>query len=190
MTSMLANEPMAGNGGGSTTHPLLETWSTNERMRHVPPVGWMLEKLDGDLRRRLDTLCAPLEMLFADDVTRVEADSAIRGVAAALERVAEVARHSRGTSHPPNDPARRLTASLEHAITSLRTLDPDLIGRRFPFQAFERSKAEPLYAAVLAALFASRRLVDAIRAIDPDIDGRLDAHLVVLEHPLSEDPMA
>lgn len=168
---------------------VLEAWSTNERMRHIPPLPWMIQKLDGDLRRRIEILCAPVEMLFSDDGNRAAADRQLRAVCTALERLAEIARHARG-AHPPNELTRHVVWSVGQAVGALRTLDPDLIGRRFPFQTFERSKAEPLYAAFLQVIAAVDRLTDAIRAIDPEVDGRILEPLVQLSEPMREDAMA
>lgn len=187
---MMATEQNTEGDGIAAQKPLLESWRANERMRHVPTVQWMVDKVDGDVRRRLEALCAPVEMLFADDPGRVAADAQLRSVCFALERFAEVARHARGGGHPPNELTRQVTWCLNHVVASLRTLDADLIGRRFPFQTFERSKAEPLYAALLVVLQAIEHLVVAVRAIDSDIDSRLYAHLVTLETPLPEEPMA
>lgn len=187
---MLATEPTPNDAKAATSGSLLETWAANERMRHIPPLVWMIEKLEGDIRRRLDLLSEPLEMLFADNELRIRADGELRAVCTALDRLADVARHSRSVGHPPAEVARHAVWSLNHAIASMRSLDADLIGRRFPFQTFERSKAEPLYAAFLNVIYRLSRLVEAVRAVDSDIDGRLLDNLVRLESPLPEEPLA
>ena len=189
MNPILATEQTSETPQPLLPRPLLESWNSNERMRHIPPVSWMIEKVDTDVRHRIETLCEPIEMLFADDPQRVGADRELRRVCKALEWLAEVARHSRGATPPQMELARQVLWSIDHAAGSLRSLDADLIGRRFPFQTFERSKAEPLYAALLTVLASLDSLVDAVRAIDPDIDSRLLTHLVTLEEPMREEPM-
>ncbi len=189
MNSMLATEPTSDTPTPSTKS-LLESWSTNERMRHIPPLAWMVEKVDVDLRRRIDLLCEPVEVLFADDQQRIGVDRELRAVCTALEHLADVARHGRSAGQPPNELTRQVVWSLNLAAGCIRGLDANLIGRRFPFQTFERSKAEPLYSALLVVLCAVDRLVDAVREIDSEIDGRLDEKLVQLEQPMREDPIA
>src|SRR4051794_29227294 len=85
---------------------LLESWSSNERMRHVPSATWMLQKLDGELRRRIALLLTPAATVAADDPRRAPLDLALRALCRALERTAEVARQGRGggaAGHAPQD---------------------------------------------------------------------------------------
>lgn len=173
--------------------PLLESWSTNERMRHIPTTGWMLQKVDGDLRRRITLLLAPIATIAADDPRRAPIDAALRSLSRALERLAEVAKQGRaggGGGHAPQEGAPRIQFDLEQAVSCLRNADPDLIGRRYPVQTFERSKAEPLYGAVLMTIFALDQLTSLVRAIDPRIDERLYEPLVTLQQPLDPRPLA
>ena len=174
------------------TKSLLENWSSNERMRHVPTTTWMLQKVDGDLRRRIALLLAPIAGVPADDARRPGIDQALRALCRGLERVAEVAKHQRtgGNGHAPQDLAAKVQSNLENAVSCLRSADADLIGRRFPVQTFERSKAEPLYGALLITIDALDRLTETVRAIDPRIDERLYEPLVSLERPLDTRPIA
>jgi hypothetical protein len=172
---------------------LLESWATNERMRHVPPVAWLVQKLDGDLRRRIGLLLAPLSSLAPDDSHRPAVDAALRAQSRALERVAEGARQGRGgggNGHGPQDPASRVQWALEQAVASLRSVDGEVVGRRYPVQTFERSKAEPLYGALLTVIDSLDRLTALVRDLDPLIDERLYEPLVNLQQPLDPRPMA
>ena len=170
---------------------LLETWSTNERMRHIPTTGWMLQKVDGELRRRISLLLAPIATVSADDQRRPAIDAALRALSRGLERIAEVAKPGRaGNGHAPQDLAPRIQFDLEQAASCLRNADADLIGRRYPVQTFERSKAEPLYGAVLITLDALERLTTIVRTIEPRIDERLYEPLVTLQQPLDPRPLA
>jgi hypothetical protein len=79
---------------------------------------------------------------------------------------------------------------MSHAIASLTSADADLFGRRLPFQTFERSNAEPLWSAVLAAIQHVHRLIEMIRSVEPDIDERMYEGLVKLNEPMRREPIA
>jgi hypothetical protein len=189
MTDTLATEVTATAPGEPQT-PLLEQWHSNERMRHVPRAHWMADKLDGDVRTRIERSCAAIESVPSDDPRRAGADDIVRSLCRALEHLADVAKHTRGALHPPNELSRHVSWSVQHAVASLRSADDDVIGRRFPFQTFERSKAEPLYGSLLAVIYATKRLVVIARTIDPGIDEALLSGLVKLETPMRIEPMA
>ena len=193
MTDTLATEvtnAAAGEPQKPSVEPHHEEWHSNERMRHVPRAHWMADKLDGDLRMRIEGACKAIESVPADDPRRRAADDIERALCRAIEHLADVAKHTRGQLHPPNDLSRHVSWSIQHAVASLRSADDDLIGRRFPFQTFERSKAEPLYGALLHVIDATHRLIDAARAIDPNSDGVLLEGLVRLTVPMRTDPIA
>ena len=192
---MLATEEQAGppdqnEDGAATPAAVQETWSHNERMRHVPTIAWMVQKLDGDLRHRIEKLHAVYTNLPLSDPRHAVIEQEFRGVCRAIDRVADVARRPRGGAHPPADLANRISWSVSHAVTNLREADVDTFGRRLPFQTFERSNAEPLWAAILAAISHVQRLVPMIREIDPQIDERLYEGLVTLSEPLRREPIA
>ena len=169
---------------------LQEQWSGNERMRHIPSIPWMIQKLDGDLRQRIEKLHASYVALQGNDPRHAPIEHELRSLCRAIDRVADVARRSRGNSHPPADLANRVSWSISHAVTNLKEADADTFGRRFPFQTFERSNAEPLWAAMLNVIDHVHRLTARIREIDPGIDERLYEGLVVLNEPLRREPIA
>ncbi len=148
---------------------LLETWASNERMRHIPTVEWLVWKVDVDLRVRIDKLLTPFEALPADASMRPPIESDLRALCRALDRLADVARHTRTNGYQPNDLPGRVRSALNAAVGNLKTLDATLFGRRFPFHTFERSKGEPLYGALLIAIDCTGRLVSRLRAIDADL---------------------
>ena len=182
MNSVLATETTA----QPATHALLETWGKNERMRHIPTAEWMVHRVDVEIRRVAEKLWASFAALPADDPRHAPIEEAFRGFCRAVDHVCEVARHGRGNVHPPSDLGQRIGWGLNQAAGSLRSLDTTLIGRRFPFQTFERSKAEPLYASILVAMSCLDRVVRLVRDIDPEIDERLLEGLVTREHPLND----
>jgi hypothetical protein len=164
----------------------LETWAQNESMRHVPSLEWILWKLDVDLRHRLELMTGPCRTLPFDHPHRAETDTELLSLCRAIERLAEAAKHLRNSGHPPQDLGSRVTWSLNHALASLNSLDGSLFGRRYPVQTHERSKAEPVYGALLVVIQHADRLLQRVRAIDPGIDEKLLKDLVVLEHPVNE----
>lgn len=187
MDSMLATEAVPEQPAEKQpARPALETWAQNERMRHVPGVEWMIRKLDGELRRKVEKLLAPVQVLPANDPLRATIERELRALCAALDRVAGVAKHTRQNGHAPGDLSSRVGWAISHAVTNLRTVDPELFGRRFPFHTFERSKAEPLYGAFLTVIQIIDRIVALVRAVDLGLDERLLEGLVVLENPVDE----
>lgn len=150
----------------------METWASNEVMRHVPSIEWMSHKLDDDIRRRIDLLWAPVSTMPNTDPRYPAVEHAFRALCRALDQLAEVAKHIRN-SHAPNDLALHIPWALNHAASCLRTVDPHTYGRRYPVQTHERSKAEPLYAALLVVLQDLDKIVTVVREIDPGIDEQL-----------------
>ena len=169
---------------------LLEVWSDNERMRHVPPAAWMVQKLDGDVRRRIDVLWLPYSDLPAGDPRHQAIEVAFRTLCRWLDRVSEVARRSRGAGHPPNDLGPRVQWSLSQAMASLNAAEAATFGRRLPFQTFERSSSEPLWAAMLSMIQQLQRITDLVREIEPEVDERVYEGLVQLAEPMRRDPIA
>ena len=185
MNDMLATDAAEAAAGRS----LLETWGRNEPMRHVPSAEWMSWKVDQELRRRIELLFDRYANLPSDDARRGPLENELRALSRALERLSDTARHSRN-NHPPHELGDRIAWSVSQAVSSLNSLDPHLIGRRFPFQTAERSKAEPLYGALLVVIQHVGRVLMLVRAIDPGIDGHLLDGLVKLETPLRTQPIA
>ena len=155
-------------------------------MRHIPSVAWITQKVDVDVRRRTEKLAAAYAKAPSDHPLRSEIDEVFRCFCRALDRLADIARHTRGNGHPPNDLGSRLSWTISHAVSHLNTVDPGTFGRRFPVQTFERSKAEPLYAALLVVLQQLEQLTELMRAVDPGVDERLLEGLVVLENPVDQ----
>ncbi|HMC21056.1 MAG TPA: hypothetical protein VKL19_04365 [Thermoanaerobaculia bacterium] len=182
MNSTLATEPTE----KPATPSLLETWGKNERMRHVPPLEWMTEKLDRDLRRRIEKLCASAAASPSTEPVETE----LRALGRSIDRLADTAKYTRGSNHAPADIAARIDAAITHAISCLGSLDASLLGRRYPYQTLERSKAEPIYGAFLVVIEHVHRLTKLIRAVDSRIDERLLEGLVTLQEPLREQAIA
>ena len=188
---MLATEP---DDTTPPAHPsptdLHEEWPTNPLMRHIPTLAWMSQKLDHDLRRRIEKLWLPYADLAASDPRHPALEAEFRALCKALERISNVAVRHRAGLHPPNDLGSRIGWLLSHAVQSLSNADATTFGRRLPYQTFERSNAEPLYAAMLGTIQHVQKLVDLVRPIEPEIDERMYENLVQLQEPLRRDPIA
>ncbi|HEX8169487.1 MAG TPA: hypothetical protein VF824_02980 [Thermoanaerobaculia bacterium] len=173
-----------------TQKPILETWSDNERMRHIPDVQSIVQKLDGDVRKRIDKLYAVYAALPGDDPRHAPIEQELRALCRAIDLVADIARRPRGNTSAPHELGQRIQWAINHAVGNLTGSDAHTFGRRLPFQTFERSNAEPLWAAMLRVIQHVQRLVPLIREIDPGIDERLYEGLVVLHEPLRREPIA
>ena len=167
----------------------LETIAANERMRHIPRIEWIINKLESDVRKRADLAINVAHALSPDDARRADLEGPLRALCRAIDRAGDVVRHTR-TNHAPNETGAHILWSIEHAVASLRTVDPETFGRRQPFHFFERSKSETLYGALLAVLCSLDRVLATARGIDPSIDEKLYAHLVSLDPAMRTDPIA
>lgn len=185
---MLATEPTTPDSEKPATS--LETWSHNERMRHIPLVSWMIQKLDTDVRRRFELFHTAFSELPQGDPRRERIEAELRGLCRSIDRVADVAKRPRGQSHPPADIAPRISWAINHAIGNLQSVDPETFGKRHPFHTFERGNSEPLTAAMLQVLDHLHRLQELVREIDPHVDEALYADLVKLNEPMRKEPMA
>ena len=134
---MLATEPT------TELESKLEEHSANEAMRHIPTLAWISDKLDVDLRKRIEKLCAAVESKMNGD-----ADNEIRALCRALDRLADAAKHIRVNGHGPTDALQKVRWSLNHALSCLRLVDAATFGRREPFHHFDKSKSEPSAAQV------------------------------------------
>ena len=182
---MLATEQVTELESKPAPKALLEEHATNEVLRHIPAATWMADKLDGDVRRRIDKLCAAIETKMTPDAERD-----VRALARALDRLADVSKHIRTNGNGPKEPAPKLRWSLNHALSCLRLVDAATFARRAPFHQFEKSKSEIIYGAFLVVLHHLHRLTGVVRAIDAEIDEQLCQGLVQLGEPLREEPIA
>src|ERR1041384_2494272 len=155
---------------------LLETWESNERMRHVPSLEWITQKLDADLRPRIDILAGACAAVASNEAHRPAVEEQLRALCKTIDRLADCARHSR-MNHAPAPVGERLRWALNHAVTNLHSLDPNLFGRRYPMQTHERSKGEPIYGCLVAIICQMERTARALREVAPGLDEDLLAGL-------------
>lgn len=171
----------------------LEEWTQNEPMRHIPPLASMIQKLENDLRRRIDHLWLPYSDLAASDPRHAPLEARFRALCRSIDRIADIAeggarRRTSGTA--PKDLGPRITWTIERAAASLRAADAATVGRRLPFHTGDRSSAEPLWGAMLCAISHVQDLVPLVREIEPEIDERIYEGLVNLTEPLRREPIA
>lgn len=185
MNSILATEPATvATDEKRSTLPPLESWATNERMRHVPGAEWMARKVETDIRKRVGKLMPVLLNLPSADPRHASLEAEFRSLCKALERLADTARPTaRQNGH---DLPSRIDSMLTIAAANLHSLETTAFGRRNPYHAFDRSKAEPVYAALLAVFGHLERVIILVRAIEPGIDERLQEGLVVLQNPVDD----
>ncbi len=185
MNSILATEPATvATDAKRSTLPPLETWAANERMRHVPSPEWMARKIETDLRKRIEMVMPVFVNLAGSDPRHASLEGEFRSLAKALERLADTAKPiARQNGH---DLPSRIGTLLTMAAANIHSLEPTAFGRRNPYHAFDRSKAEPLYAALLAVFCHIDRVITLVRAIEPGIDERLLEGLVVLQNPVDD----
>lgn len=184
MNSMLATEPTEATAEKPARAVTLETWSTNERMRHIPAADWMLRRVDSEIRQTVAKILEVWGGVAPDDPRRARFEEHLKSLCRALDRLTGVAKHSRLNGQ--GEISQRIETALNHAVESLRSIDAELIGRRFPFHTFERSRAEPLYGALLVVMTTLERALNVARDVDAGLDERLLAGLVVLQNPVDE----
>ncbi len=186
MNSILATEPVtAATDEKRSTLPPLETWAANERMRHVPSPEWMARKIETDLRTRVQTLMPVFVSLPGSDPRHAPFEADLRALCKSLERLVDATKPTARQNGHQDLPAR-IDTLLTVAAANIHSLETTPHGRRFPYHSFDRSKAEPLYAALLSVFCRIDRVITLARAIDPGIDERLQEGLVVLQNPVDE----
>jgi hypothetical protein len=170
MDSMLATEATSATEEKRVTPLPLETWANNERMRHIPALDWMIRKTDVDLRQQIQNLAGAFSNLPSSDPRHPVIEGELRLLGGAIDRLADVAKASRHNNNH-GDLASRLDAALTNAVACLRSLEATPFGRRYPFHHGERSKAEPVYASLLAVMHHVEKLSALVREVDPEVLG-------------------
>lgn len=172
------------------TAAFLEQWQKNEPMRHIPPIAWIVAKVDGDVRKRLEMFLSIFENLPSADPRHRGAEEAMLAVCRSLDKLAEASRKTRSVLHPPSELTFRIPWSVNTAVSVLKNADANTFGRRQPFQSFDRSGAESVYAALVVVLQRIDAAATILREIDPTVDEKLYGPLVQLVEPLPTTPMA
>lgn len=163
----------------------IETVARTEEMRHVPRLALLIEKLDRDVRMRIETIYSSCfeSARTPDSATLSELENVFKQVCRWLERLGEQARGRRGAqSHELNLHAR-VRSALSFAIEALSSLDETQFRRRIASNSFERSRGECIYAAFLVVIYELDRLAKLAATIDPDVAMKL------IEPPYQLEPL-
>lgn len=160
-------------------------------MRHVPPLEWLLRKLD-DLHERVDKLVwAAFDA--GREVTsdqREEIERALRRVAKSLDCFAFIARRAPAARSASSDDIRQyLDYAFSNASAAVRPFDAVSFNRRSSEVEFHRAPGEPLLGAVLVVGVRVRTAEQLVERVNPDIREMLLSRLVVLEHPVNEETL-
>lgn len=154
----------------------IEQHGTTEKMRHVPPLEWLLERLRGAWRERLDklamaTISATTEPPPSEEVR--EAELLLRRICGWLQTLVQQIRGRRPERHSDSDLHVLLLYSMDQCTAALETLDSAAFRCRTPFHEFETSEGEAIYEQILIILALTGRLEEAVARFDPDISFRL-----------------
>ena len=153
----------------------METVGHTEEMRHIPPLQLIIQKLDSEVRTRIEILySSSFESAAAlDSATVNQLETRFRQICRWLERLGELARGKRPHLNHDFNLRSRVRSALGFAIESLRGFDATQFRRRQPFHYFERSRAECIYGAFLMVSGELDRLTVLATAIDPDLAAKL-----------------
>jgi len=167
----------------------IERHGETEEMRHVPPLEFLLDRVSGELRFRVDTLLNAVMQRASSLPTPIEEE--LRSLIRWLDRLGDVLRHHRTNGHE-SDLRVRIDRAFQNATQALSSVDRSLFRRRSPFHLFERSRGEQAFAAILAAFRSTDRLTALVGELDPDIRLKLmekmlppihEIHGAELAHP-------
>src|SRR5258708_35901038 len=115
MNSMLATDtpdaPEAVPASVAVTPLPLEIHAQTERMRHIPSTEWMIRKLEGEVRKRIELMLEVRTNLPRDDPRPVDLEGALRRLCRSVDPLAEAARHGR-SNHGPHENGAHLHPSL------------------------------------------------------------------------------
>lgn len=130
----------------------------------------MARKVEGDIRKRVETLLSLFTDLASTDPRHAALDGEFRSLCRALERLIDCAKpHARHNGHNSDLPIK-IDALLKECAAALHSLEPTAFGRRNPYHLFDRSKGELVYGALLSVIAHVNSLLTLARTIDPSID--------------------
>ena len=138
-------------------------------MRHVPPVEYLIFKVDVDYRSRIEKLLRAYEEVCGrlDPEPRQALESGFTSLAVAIERLAELLRATR-TFHP-DDIRGRIDTALANATHALLATSSDTFRNRAPLEQFERAVGEYALAAFLVIAVEVRSLSEAVGKVAPEV---------------------
>lgn len=162
-----------------------------ETMRHVPPLEYLIDKLDRDYRERTDKLYWAVyesgREISQESLRPIE--KGFRQLCTALDQLGRGARHGRANGQAPEALRQRLDHYWAGASKALGSLDAKNFNRRAACNVFDRSSGETLFGCLTIVGDQIRRLVPLVASVNPDIYEMLLDKLVVQEHPVNEETL-
>lgn len=163
----------------------MEEQRQNEVMRHIPTLARTRERIGKSYRSTAEKLYSSAYQ--RGEATPADVENGFRSLARCIEKFSESIRHTRINGHnQQQEMGKRLSIAFDQAVLALDSIREDEYGRRAPFHLFDRSHAETIFASVLMIGVHLERLIALVGRIDPDLNERLLAHTIRLEHPVNE----
>lgn len=146
----------------------MEDARTTDRMRHIPSLEYLTGYVNERFRQRVDLFyqCAFGTAHENRDLEH-EIESRLRKFIGALVDLSTAAGKP-GKTHHQDHLRVALESVLNETVDALRSIEPDLFGRRQPFNRFPRSRWEPVYSCFLAAHSRLDDLLPLVSELDPD----------------------
>lgn len=151
----------------------IEDPATTDRMRHLPSLERVIEKVDQNFRQRAD-LCYQIAFGSAHedrDVER-EVEERLRRFIEALGDLSAAAGKRTG-SHQQDHLRVALERVLDETVAALRNIDSESFARRQPYNRFPRSRWESIFSCYLRARWKLNDLLPLVDTLDPDSSMKL-----------------
>jgi antitoxin component HigA of HigAB toxin-antitoxin module len=150
----------------------LENRLQNEKMRHVPSIEFMLDRIEREYARQLRIVAEAIEEAF-DAPERAAAETELLAACRWMIRAAECATHSKLHPHPPAALHNAVAEYVRVTVEALQRIDGELFRRRMPYHRFERSEGEAVYLSFTAISFHLQRAIETVSRFDRAIYEKL-----------------
>jgi hypothetical protein len=147
------------------------TVNHREAMRHIPPLEYLVFKIDVDYRRRVEVLIEALAGQHPPTDASSAAEAELTALARSLERLCELIKPRGNSPHPHHieSPAERVRNGMNNATRALLSLPPESFTLRAPENQFEKSQGEHVVGAFLVVTDHVKRVTEAITALAPGV---------------------
>lgn len=149
-------------------------------MRHVPPLTFILSRIEHEYGRRLGILAESLDRSEGGE-TKGRALDAFHSACRWMLRAAECGSHRRLPFQAAVTATETAQRTIATALEELRKIDVDVFRKRMPYHRFQRSEGESVYSAFTAIPYFILRCAEEVAHFDGDIHEHLLAHPVELE---------
>ena len=152
----------------------MEQTVTNPEMRHIPPLGEIIRRLDVIYRKKLDVLLRSAFERGVISESQQAIEQAFARVVRSFDHLAEVFHSPWRHGHPEPSHRREIETGLNHLVACVRSLDATNFRHRNPYHLFEKSRCEGIWCSVLAIGCSVDAIVPLCAASDPDLYERLN----------------